>query len=104
MSARVTELLTRLRSMRNEVNIAGQQRFGIRPTTEQLGISMTSLRAIGKALKSDHALALELWTSEVHEARLLAAIIDDHKQVTKEQIALWAQGSYTQDCENFSNF
>jgi len=36
-----------------------------------------------------HELALELWDSEIHEARILAGFIDDPAKVTEEQLETW---------------
>jgi 3-methyladenine DNA glycosylase AlkD len=63
-------------------------RFGINPENT-LGISIPTLRSLAKEIGKDHALAEELWTSGIHEARILAAFIDDPKQVTEEQMDRW---------------
>src|SRR5215207_3040106 len=63
-------------------------RFGI-STTNTLGISMKALELVAKRIKKDHALALQLWESGIHEARLLACMIDDPKQVTESQMEAW---------------
>ena len=47
-------------------------RFGIRPKTEVYGVSMAQLRSLAKKIEKDHALALRLWNSGVHEARILS--------------------------------
>ena len=69
MSPRAAELVAFLRSLRSERDIAGMRRFGITPTGDHLGISVTRLREIGRAHRRDHALALELWATGIHEAR-----------------------------------
>lgn len=83
-------ILADLRSHRSERDIAGQRRFGITPQTEQLGLSLTQLRAIARRHRRDHALALALWETRVHDARLLAVLIDDPKQLTSAQMEQWA--------------
>lgn len=90
------ELLLRLRSMRNERNIEGMRRFGIVSRHEQLGISVSDLRKIGRPHRRDHGLALELWETKVSEAMVLAAIIDDPAQVTERQMERWVR-----DCDNW---
>jgi len=37
-----------------------------------------------------HTLALEVWDSGIHEARILAGLIDDPKLVTEKQMEKWA--------------
>jgi 3-methyladenine DNA glycosylase AlkD len=54
-----------------------------------LGISLTQLRAIAKRYKRDHELALALWDSNLHEARLLAILIDDPEKLTIRQMERW---------------
>ena len=38
-------------------------------------------------------LALDLWTTEIHEARILASMVDDPSQVARRQMDAWAAGS-----------
>jgi len=82
------EVLHRLRSLASPENVAGMARFGINPH-DTLGISVPTLRKLAKEIRRDHALAQELWASGVHEARSLAAMIDDPRQVTEEQMERW---------------
>jgi 3-methyladenine DNA glycosylase AlkD len=83
--------MARLRALGTAENVAGMARFGIRPQTEVLGISVYVVRDIAKEIKRDHALALKLWDSGVHEARLLAGMIADPKQMTPQEMDRWAQ-------------
>jgi len=43
------------------------------------------LRQIAKKIGKDHARALELWDSDYYEARVMAALIDDPRQITPKQ-------------------
>jgi len=63
-------------------------RFGINPEGT-LGISVTTLRKIAKEIGKDHELAQELWESGIHEARILAALVDIPKEVTVKQAEAW---------------
>ena len=74
--------------MRNAENIAGMARFGINPEGT-LGISVANLRKIAKELGRDHGLAEALWQSGIHEARILAVLVDDPKLVTEDQAERW---------------
>src|SRR5512139_3622373 len=82
-------ILNSLRSMENPANVAGMARYGIN-SHNTLGISIPVLRKIARQVGKNHALAEELWASGIHEARILAAFIDDPKQVTPEQMDRWA--------------
>jgi 3-methyladenine DNA glycosylase AlkD len=64
-------------------------RFGIHGEVV-LGISVVQLRRIARQHRRDHLLAIQLWRSGIHEARLLASMVDDPAQVTWEQAESWA--------------
>ena len=84
------EILERLKSLANPANVAGMAHYGINPENT-LGISIPTLRAMAREIGRDHRLAGELWASGIHEARILAAFIDDPKQVTDSQMEAWAR-------------
>ena len=83
------ELLDELRAMANLANVDGMARFGI-SVEGTLGISIPVLRQTAKRVGRDHALAIDLWASGIHEARILASMIDDPAAVTPEQMDSWA--------------
>ena len=85
----VQEVLSRLRALANPSNVEGMARFGINPSNT-LGLSIPILRQMAKEIGHDHALAHALWASSIHEARILAAFVDDPKQVTEAQMDAWA--------------
>jgi len=58
-------------------------------TDRALGVSIPALRRIARAHRGDHALALALWDSGIHEARILASMVDDAEHVTAEQMEAW---------------
>jgi len=68
----------------------GMARYGIRPANALGGTSVPALRSMAKRLGRDHELAAELWASGIHEARLLATMVDDPALVTDEQMEAWA--------------
>jgi 3-methyladenine DNA glycosylase AlkD len=82
-------VLEKLRHKSVFENRAGMARFGI-DTTKALGVSMPDIRAIGKSIQKDHLLARDLWESDIHEARILASLVDHPKWVTPEQMDQWA--------------
>jgi 3-methyladenine DNA glycosylase AlkD len=86
--SRVDEVIESLRGMASPNDREGMARFGIN-TERALGISVTTLRGIAKELGRDHTLAGELWESGIHEARLLATLVDDPQAVTSEQMEAW---------------
>lgn len=51
-----------------------------------LGVPVPVIRKLSRKIGKDHALAMQLWDSEVHEARLLAAMIAEPDTLTEEQM------------------
>ena len=82
-------IVERLRGMESPEDREGMARFGIR-TDRAFGISVVTLRKMAKEIGTDHALALALWDTGYHEARLLAGFVDDPAQVTEAQMDRWA--------------
>ncbi len=82
------EVVARLKAEANPANVAGMARFGI-SSTNTLGISIYTLRKLAKEIKKDHDLALKLWDSGFHEARILASFIDEPDKVTESQLEHW---------------
>jgi 3-methyladenine DNA glycosylase AlkD len=85
------QIIAELKHLANPANVAGMAHYGIN-AQNVLGISMPTLRAIAKANKKNHKLAIELWDSGIHEARILASLVDDPKQVTPQQMEEWTAG------------
>jgi len=85
-----SELLVRLRSLANTKNVDGMARFGIN-SENTLGIPMPMIRSIAKETKRDHELAIQLWQSGIHEAKILAALVDEKEKVTSEQMDAWVK-------------
>lgn len=63
-------------------------RFGI-DTRDALGVTVTELRGLARRIGRDHDLAAALWESEIHEARILATMVDDPAHVTEAQMERW---------------
>ncbi len=83
------EIISKLKSLSDPEAVKGMARYGINPKNN-LGISIYKLRPIAKEIGKDHELALKLWASGIHDARLLACFIDDPSKVTGEQMDSWA--------------
>lgn len=63
-------------------------RFGIRGE-KLLGISVVELRKIAKSIGANHDMAIKLWNSGVHEARMIASLIERPETITNEQMEKW---------------
>jgi 3-methyladenine DNA glycosylase AlkD len=79
-----------LKKQANRRNVEGMARFGI-SSANTLGVSMPVIRAMGKRIGRDHTLAAELWKSGIHEARILAGLVDEPARVTSVQMDRWAK-------------
>ena len=82
------EIIKKLKSLANPRNLEGMARFGI-SSKNTLGISIYDLRPLAKQIGKNHKLALELWDSGIHEARILASYIDEPEKVTEKQMEKW---------------
>jgi 3-methyladenine DNA glycosylase AlkD len=84
----LNEILKKLESMANPESVKGMARFGIR-SENAYGISIPDLRQLAKQIGTNHDLALGLWSSGIHEARILAGMMDDPAAVTEDQLERW---------------
>lgn len=55
------------------------------------GVKYGDLKPMAKRLKAEHTLALELWETGNHEARILAGMIADPKRATLEMLSAWGR-------------
>ena len=96
-------LLHQLRTHANPDNVAGMARYGIN-TRNTLGVSIPFLRQLARGYRRQHELALDLWATDVHEARLLATLVDDPRQVTSAQMEAWVKDLDSWDiCDQLCN-
>jgi 3-methyladenine DNA glycosylase AlkD len=80
----VLDLLKQNRDARGEANwkAMGDRTGGL----ASFGIGLTKLRAIAKRVGRDHDLALKLWNERNHDAKVIGLLIDDPKQLTRDQV------------------
>lgn len=84
------EILKKLKSSSNPRNVEGMARFGINPNNTY-GVSIPILRKLARDIGKNHGLAQQLWASKIHEARILAAMIEIPSKVTEKQMDLWVK-------------
>lgn len=84
------QIIKKLKSLSNSKNVEGMARFGINPE-KALGINIPALRGMAKEIGKNHQLALQLWDSGIHEARILAGLIDEIEKVTEKQMENWVK-------------
>jgi len=82
---RIVEELRRAGTRRN---VEGMARFGIR-ALKVFGVSKPKLDLLAKKIGTNHELALALWATGIHDAKILAGMIDDPAKVTAAQMESW---------------
>ena len=85
-----TEILQLLASRPDRHAVEGMARYGIVARKVYGGWSTPALKTLARQIGRHHALAQELWASEVFEARALATLVGDPAQVTRRQMDQWA--------------
>jgi len=85
---RAREVVRTLERMGDPARRDGMARYGI-DISRALGISVTELRRLARDLGHDHDLAAALWASGVHEARILASLVDEPARVSQTQMEAW---------------
>ena len=84
----VNEVIIEIQQLATPEHFAKLAHFGIKDD-KALGVKIPLLRQFAKKIGKNHELALELWNTEIHEARLLATMIADSKRVTEQQFDSW---------------
>lgn len=85
-----TQIIKILEQKKDLNKVAGMKRFGI-GGKNVLGIPVPFLRNLAREIGTNHPLAIELWTSEFHEARILASMIEDSRLVSLNQMEMWVR-------------
>lgn len=97
------KIIKELKSHSNPKCVEGMARFGINPQNT-LGVSLPTIRKIGKDVGKNNDISLRLWDSGIHEARLLASIIGDPEKVTEKQMESWAKDFDSWDIVDICSF
>lgn len=98
------EIIKKLKSAGSPKDLASMTRFGIK-SKNACGVTIPFLRSMAKNVGKNHSLALELWKYGIHEARILAGMIDEPQFVTENQMEEWVKdfdfwGDCDQVCSN----
>lgn len=96
-------VLNHLKSISSEDHFKKLKRFGINQE-QALGVKIPDIRNLAKTIGKDHFLAQELLQTNNHEARILAALIDEPKVLTEEQVMNYINGFNSWDvCDQTCN-
>ncbi|MBX3048745.1 MAG: DNA alkylation repair protein [Anaerolineales bacterium] len=102
MTRALDAILAELKQHGSQTDRAGMARFGI-ATERAFGVKHPLLKQIARRHRKDHPLALELWDSGYHEARLLATLVADPAQVSEVQLEAWLADINSWDlCDGFT--
>lgn len=99
----VDDIIKELKNLSVPERKADFLRFGIN-IDNALFIQMPVLRDIAKSLGKNHKLAEDLWDTGVHEARIIACLIDEPDNVTEKQMEKWVKDFNSWDvCDQCCN-
>ncbi len=88
-----TQVIALLKENRNERGIDNWKKRGEKNTgLKSFGIGLTQLRKLAKKVGRDRKLAAQLWKSDIYDAKIIGLLIDDPKQVTREQAEQQVEG------------
>jgi 3-methyladenine DNA glycosylase AlkD len=77
-----------LRSAADPSRKPGMARVGIR-VDRALGVSVPDIRRIARRAGTDHRLAMRLWNTRIHEARMLATLVADPAGMSDAEMERW---------------
>lgn len=83
-----TDVLQQLQALGTAQNRKVYERHGVRG--DRYGVSYANLGKLKKQIGVDHELALELWATGNHDARVLAMMVADPAQVDRPLLEAWA--------------
>jgi len=88
-----SEVIALLKENKNERGVANWAKGKNNPDKlKSFGIGVTRLRSLAKSVGRDHKLAQQLWKTDVYDAKILGLLIDDPKQLTREQVEEQVEG------------
>jgi len=95
------EILRKLKEAGTADNATGMKRFGISGSMIY-GVKVPVIRRIAEETGKHHGLAAELWETGIHEAMILATMIEEPDRVTEEQLESWVSDIDSWDlCDHF---
>ncbi len=103
MKAATRAVLAELRAAADPTRRPGMARVGI-AIDRAIGVSIPDCRRIARAHRREHQLAVDLWDTGIHEARILASMVEDPAFVTPTQMETWASDFDSWDlCDQVCN-
>jgi 3-methyladenine DNA glycosylase AlkD len=88
--ASAADILDQLKAKANPNNLEGMARFGM-AVDKRLGVSVPEMRRIAKEIGKSHELAVELWETDIAEARIVASMIAVPENLTARDMDAWVK-------------
>ncbi|MDN5204996.1 DNA alkylation repair protein [Fulvivirgaceae bacterium BMA10] len=92
----VAEVIKALKTLQDPDHVKSLERYAI-DNTKALGISTPKIRNLAKSIGKDHRLALELWKSNIHEAKILSTLIAEINLMSSKTMDDWVHDLYSWD-------
>jgi 3-methyladenine DNA glycosylase AlkD len=86
----VGRTVAELRRLGAKRNVEGMARYGIR-AKKVFGVSKPKLDALARKIGKNHALGLELWSTGIQDAKILAGLVCEPAKVTAAHMELWVR-------------
>jgi 3-methyladenine DNA glycosylase AlkD len=83
-------IIEKLRQLGCPADVEGMARFGIR-SEKAFGVRAPVIKQMAREIGRNHKLARELWATGIHEARAIAAMIEEPGLVTESQAERWVK-------------
>lgn len=84
------DLKAALRELESKGKLSARKAYARQGITGScFGVSHADLLSIAKSMKTDHALALQLWGSGNHDARVLATLVVDPALLDDDTVLAW---------------
>jgi 3-methyladenine DNA glycosylase AlkD len=84
----LASIMQLLQNTADPARIEGMKKFAI-GNNNMLGVSMPQVRAIAKQVGKNNAMALALWDTQIHEAKILATLLAEPKLFTEANCDAW---------------
>ena len=86
----VGRVVAELRRLGTKRNVEGMARYGIR-AKKVFGVPKPKLDELARKIGKNHALGLELWSTGIQDAKILAGLISEPGKVSGAQMELWVR-------------
>jgi 3-methyladenine DNA glycosylase AlkD len=88
-----TEVMALLKENGNDRGLEHWKKMGEETGgLKSFGIGLTQLRKLAKKIGRDHKLALQLWQTNNHDAKIVGLLIDEPKHLTRKQVEEQVEG------------